>query len=284
MSDRQSPCGSGHGRLGDTVQRDYARKLSLFNAFAAPELRSLIRELRLRPGMRVLDAGCGSGEALEWLFDAVRPGGVVTGIDLSAAHVAAARRRAPAPVEVHAGDLALAAFPPRSFDLVWCIDTIHHLRDPSDAIRSMLGWLRPDGRLVLGQSCFLPDMFFAWDARLERCVNDAVHRYYRDRYGLDERNLRDVRALVGQLRRAGARDVHTRTITIERWSPLDADAHAYLLEAIFRDTWGERLRDYLTPEDGAELERLTDPRHPDYALARPDFHFLRTFTCVTGAP
>ena len=55
------------GKLGDTPARDYGRKLRLFNAFAEPELRAAIASLDLKPGMRVLDAGCGTGEALGWL-------------------------------------------------------------------------------------------------------------------------------------------------------------------------------------------------------------------------
>src|SRR6185312_13111688 len=57
--------------LGDTTARDYAHKLNLFNSFAQPELRRAIADLDLKPGMRVLDAGCGTGEALEWLLDEV---------------------------------------------------------------------------------------------------------------------------------------------------------------------------------------------------------------------
>ena len=53
------------GLLGDTTARDYSRKLGLFNACAAPELRHAIASLALTPGMRVLDAGCGTGEALQ---------------------------------------------------------------------------------------------------------------------------------------------------------------------------------------------------------------------------
>ncbi|SFS19979.1 hypothetical protein SAMN05216570_4215 [Dyella sp. OK004] len=60
---RSAPALSG-GPLGDSAARDYSRKLQLFNAFAEPELRNAIASLELRPGMRVLDAGCGTGEAL----------------------------------------------------------------------------------------------------------------------------------------------------------------------------------------------------------------------------
>jgi hypothetical protein len=111
-----------------------------------------------------------------------------------------------------------------------------------------------------------------------------VRQYYRDRYGLDERDLTAVRALVGLMREAGLGDIAVRTTAIERISPVDAATEAYLLEAIFRNTWGERLRPYLAEGDYAELERLCDPGHPAYALRRKDFHFIQTFTLVTGSP
>jgi hypothetical protein len=59
----------------------------------------------------------------------------------------------------------------------------------------------------VGQSALLPEMFFAWDSRLERLTTEAVRRYYRDRYGLSERELADTRSIVGLLRRAGRRNV-----------------------------------------------------------------------------
>lgn len=45
------------GLLGDSIARDYAWKLKLFNAFAVPELKVAIASLALREGMRVRDAG-----------------------------------------------------------------------------------------------------------------------------------------------------------------------------------------------------------------------------------
>ena len=81
------------GLLGDTPARDYSRKLQLFNAFAEPELRRLIESLSLGPGMRILDAGCGTGEALHWLLEATESAGEVVGIELAAAHVNSASRR-----------------------------------------------------------------------------------------------------------------------------------------------------------------------------------------------
>ncbi len=273
---------SSAGLLGDTPLRDYSRKLRLFNSFAEPELRALITSSELGPGMRILDAGCGTGESLPWLLDEVKPSGSVVGIDLATAHVDAARRYASTNVEILQADLLTARLEPSSIDFIWCVNTINHFRDPIQGVLKLSTVLRPRGRIAVGQSSLLPDMYFAWDSRLERVTNEAVRQYYRDRYSLDERDLTSVRAMVGVLRAANLRNVSARTVLIERVSPVDTATERYLLDAIFRGTWGERLRPYLSEDDYAELVRVCDPQHPQFALRRADFHFLQSFTLVTG--
>jgi SAM-dependent methyltransferase len=273
------PC----GLLGDTAARDYARKLSLFNAFAAPELAQAMRSLDVQPGMRVLDAGCGSGQTLHALARMVAPSGQAVGVDLSVAHIAAARVGLPSNALLLQGDLLAVPLQAVSLDRIWCVNTINHLRDPLAALNRLRVWLRPGGRIALGQSGLLPEMFFAWDSRLERLCHEAVRRYYRERYGIAERDLASVRAIAGLLRRAGLREVRVQTHVIERLSPLAPRDRAYLLEAIFRGTWGDgRLRPYLDEEDHAMLNRLCDPQDPEYALDRPDFHFIATLTVAVG--
>jgi SAM-dependent methyltransferase len=275
---RSAVCTASTSLLGDNTERDYSAKLRSFNAFAEPEIRGLIRGLNLSSGMHILDAGCGTGEALSWLSSEVGPSGSVIGIDIAAAHVAAARAHASPNIQIHQADLFDLSMMPASFDFVWCVNTINHLSNPVDGVRHLAKLLRRGGRLALGQSSMLPDMYFAWDARLERVTNEAVRNYYRDRYHLEERDLAPVRAIVGILRRASLQNITSRTIVIERLTPMDAATESYLRDAIFRDTWGEHLRDYLSDEDYEELSRLCDPQDPQFALHRPDFHFLQSFT------
>ena len=271
------------GLLGDTSARDYSRKLNLFNACAETELRLAIASLKLVPGMKLLDAGCGTGEALGWLRGQVATEGVVVGMDLASAHAHAAYAGSGSAALIVQADLLKPPLARASFDLVWSVNTVNHLHDPVAGVEVLASLLQPRGRIALGQSSLLPDMYFAWNARLERLVTEAVRQYYRARYGLKERDLAAVRSIAGVLGRAGLHDVRVQTFMIERLFPLNEKDEAYLLETIFRDTWGERLRPYLADDDFLELSRLCDPDNPEFALRRPDFHFLQTFTLAVGS-
>lgn len=283
MREPMTQTATATGLLGDTPSRDYAGKLQWFNAFAEPEIRQAMASLDLEPGMRVLDAGCGTGEALRWLADEVGPEGAVIGMDLAVPHLRAARIIAPENgALVLQGNMLEPPIAPASVDLVWSVNAINHLCSPVAGLAALRALIRPGGRLALGQSSLLPDMVFAWDSRLERLVNEAVRQYYRDRYQLDERELTSIRAIVGLLQQAGLRHVRVRTFMIERIPPLRAEDENYLLQAIFRGTWGDRLQPYLSSSDHEEVMRLCDPQHADFALHRPDFHFLQSFTLAVG--
>jgi SAM-dependent methyltransferase len=196
--------------------------------------------------------------------------------------VIAARTSAAAQTLILQADVLKPPLADAAFDLIWCVNTINHLRNPVIGVERLAALLRRGGRLALGQSSLLPDMYFAWDSRLERVVNEAVRHYYRERYRLEEHDLTAIRSMVGVLRKANMSNVRARSFMIERVAPLNASDRAYLLEAIFQDTWNERLRPYLSDDDYQELSRLCEPHSAAFALHRPDFHFLQSFTVVVG--
>jgi len=266
--------------LHDAPNRSYAGKLERFGRFVAPELRSLFSGLGLAPRSRVLDVGCGVAFATRLLSELLGPQAQVVGVDLSLPHLLSAVETRG--IDLVQADAARLCFRDGSFDLIWSCNTVNHLGDPLAALRAMRAALRPGGRLALAQSGFLPEMYFAWDAPLDEAVRRACHEYYRERYGLKLQDTARVRGLLGLLQRAGLQAARTRTVVVERMQPLTEADRAYFEETVFRGTWGERLRPFLTDAEWFALQRNTDPASDDYCLDREDFHHIQTLTVCVG--
>jgi demethylmenaquinone methyltransferase/2-methoxy-6-polyprenyl-1,4-benzoquinol methylase len=105
--------------------------------------RRLTAEAVVRPGDRVLDACCGTGDLA--LADA-RVGGRVTGVDFSKEMLARAERKAPEFDWVQA-DAAALPFPDGSFDSVTIGFGIRNLADLEAGFRELARVLVPGGRL-----------------------------------------------------------------------------------------------------------------------------------------
>lgn len=272
------------GLLGDSPQKAYVNKLNLFNRFAEPELRDVIAELDLKTDSWVLDAGCGTGLITRWLAERV-PDGLTLGVDLSTSHLEHVRHLNSPPdlalcfLQADMTRLPLAV---GSFDLVWSSNAINHLHQPVAGLRALSANLRSKGWLVLGQSAFLPEMFFAWDARLEKEVMLACRQYYRDKYGLTEPETTAARNLFGWMKQANMHNVMVKTIIIERTTPLTREEETYFVEGFFKGYWDYRVQPYLTEDDWQTLQALCDPHSAHFCLRRPDFHHIQTFTIVMG--
>jgi SAM-dependent methyltransferase len=110
----------------------------------------LLRQAGLRPGMRVLDAGCGAGDVALLAASMVGPDGLVVGVDRAPDALALAERRAAAAGLPHvrfvSGDLAtlkLAEQP--EFDAVIGRLVLMYSSDPAVVVRHLATFLRPGG-------------------------------------------------------------------------------------------------------------------------------------------
>jgi len=105
--------------------------------------RRLTAEAVVRPGDRVLDACCGTGDLA---LAAARAGGRVTGVDFSGEMLARAERKAPEFDWVQA-DAAALPFPDGSFETVTIGFGIRNLADLEAGLRELARVLVPGGRL-----------------------------------------------------------------------------------------------------------------------------------------
>lgn len=114
---------------------------------------ALRRWLRVRPGTRVLDVGCGVGR---WSCRLAARGASVTGVDLSPTMIAQAGRRAAAQgVAAHcrflAQDLAALEVEGR-FDLILGVTVLQHILEPvalRASVQRLVSRLAEDGTLIL---------------------------------------------------------------------------------------------------------------------------------------
>jgi ubiquinone/menaquinone biosynthesis C-methylase UbiE len=112
---------------------------------------ALLADLRLRPGHRVLEAGCGPATALPALLGRVGPTGQVVGIDPTKAFIEEARGRASARgaanTEYREGDIREIPYPDAAFDAVFCDKVLIHVGPTEQAIREMVRVTKPGGRV-----------------------------------------------------------------------------------------------------------------------------------------
>ena len=113
---------------------------------------ALVNSLGVRPGMKVLDVGCGDGTTA---LPAARLGADVLGVDIAANLVEAARQRAVAEglsnCRFEEGDASnLERLADKSFDLAVSIFGAMFAPRPFDVAKEMVRVTKPDGRIVMG--------------------------------------------------------------------------------------------------------------------------------------
>ena len=193
--------------------------------YGAALAAGLIGLAGVRPGMRVLDVGCGPGALTVQLDDRVGANGHVAAVEPSEGFAAACRERVPA-ADVRVAPAEALPFPDGSFDAALCQLVVNFMADAEAGVREMARVVRPGGAVAACVWDYAGGMTMLrafWDAAREvdlegasRADEGVVMPWCREG---------DLEALW---RTAGLRDVRGATLDVEAdyadfddlWSPL----------------------------------------------------------------
>jgi len=148
--------------------------------------------LDLRPGMTVLDLGCGEGRHA---FEALRRGASVVAVDWGVSEVATTKKwlgaiaeageagtagdGEAARYEVVRGDLLALPFPDASVDRVIASEVLEHIPDDVTAMAEIARVLKPGGRVAVTVPRYGPERI-CWALSDEYHANEGGHiRIYR---------------------------------------------------------------------------------------------------------
>ncbi len=188
-------------------------------------------------GMRLLDAGCGTGEDARALAALAGPEGEVLGLDASAEMIAVARQRnkdSNLPIDFIQGDIYHIPAADATFDRVRADRVFQHLENPEQAMQELRRVTKPDGWTMVMDvdwSTLVIDV-----APLELTQRILRHHFTRHVNGAAGRSL------YGLFKRAGMSeiDVFSETFTVT-----DAGLAFYLwgLDGTLRDAVARGVAD-----------------------------------------
>ncbi|MFJ3913531.1 ubiquinone/menaquinone biosynthesis C-methylase UbiE [Streptomyces sp. 2132.2] len=149
---RTDPSNADQARAWDGQEGAYwAEHADRFDRAVRAYRPAFLAAADVSAGDRVLDIGCGTGETTRDLARQAA-GGRALGVDLSAAMLRVARRRAAAEALSNAdfvqADAQIHAFPAAAFDVAVSRSGTMFFADPVAAFRNIGDALRPGGRLV----------------------------------------------------------------------------------------------------------------------------------------
>ncbi|CAM5531641.1 hypothetical protein GCM10010298_18800 [Streptomyces microflavus] len=206
----------------------------------------------LRPGMAVLDVGCGPGTITADLAALVAPGRVTavdtgTGILEQAAAVAA--ERGLENVEFAVADVHALDFPDDSFDVVHAHQVLQHVGDPVQALREMRRVCRPGGVVAARDSDYAAMAWFPEAPGLSEW-QEVYRRVARANGGEPDAG----RMLLSWARQAGFTDI---TPTAAAWCFATPETRAW-----WSGLWADRTTDSVYAElavrgGHASTEQLT---------------------------
>jgi len=140
-------------QLASRPADDWAKTLESHDRVANLKMDEIVAKLGLKPGDMVADIGAGSGLFEVPLAKAVSPGGKVYAVDIDAGFFPQIKRKTDEAhltnVQTVLGKYTDPNLPVKNVDLVFFHDVLHHIEDRAGYLKSVAGYLKPSGRVVV---------------------------------------------------------------------------------------------------------------------------------------
>jgi len=227
-----------------------------------PQEREVILRNQPPDEARVLDVGCGTGEAVLRLAELL-PAAAILGIDVYEPHIELARQRCASlgeRIEFRVGDAFELDLADDSFDLVVCRHVLQAIPHPERVLAELARVTRPGGRVHTVAEDYAMIHFHPTAVDVDRFFLEGPCEYAR-KTGSD---LRSGRAVPGLMRELGLDEVRVDYAVLDT-ERVSRDALARIFAA-WRDGYAESVAAHsaLTIEDvhrafTSMLDCLADP-------------------------
>jgi SAM-dependent methyltransferase len=178
----------------------------------APEARTLLDQLGIEPGWRVIDVGCGPIGVLDLLAERVGPAGAVVGLEPQQRLLAVAREliveRGLDNVQLVEGDAGTPGLPRGSFDLAHARLLLVVVPNPAAVLAQIVALVRPGGMVAVQEVDHI-----SWCCEPPHPAWDRLLAVWRAQYCEGGRDVYIGRRLQGLLHAAGVTDVGVRAFT-----------------------------------------------------------------------
>ena len=232
--------------------------------WSAPFGLALLEAVELRPGLTVLDVGCGTGFPLLELAERLGPGARLHGVDpwvpaMERLQTKVAAWQLGGQVTLHVMHVESLDLPPASFDLIVSNNGLNNVSDLPQALSVCARLARPRAQAVFTAN--LPGTMASFYDALGRALDEAGVADGRQRIAAHIRTRRLPAEELVALTRAAGFEVEDQSVRSFRWRFASAEAlfRHHFIRLGFLESWRVLVPEEVRPEVFRRVSALLDP-------------------------
>lgn len=232
----------------------------------------MLADLNIPKGSRILDVGSSCGV---WSTEFGRMADVqIVAVDYDLAPLSEN------PAARVAADAAILPFIDRSFDVIWCANTLMYVADPVGAVLEFVRCTKAGGSVAIKEEDSGRDMLLPWPEWLDVEVRAAWRTISGEIPG-KAANAYMGRQILEVMRQSGLSAIIPKTYVMDRWYPFNTDVVEYVSRA-FLD-YRFLYKAVLSVGAYDAFIGALDPGSSECFWRNPDAHIVFLETVATGA-